>query len=147
MQRVILESPYSGEMKFNEIYGELCMHDCLVNHDETPYASHLLYTRKYVLDDTKPDERKLGIEAGFEWREATNMTVFYIDVGFTTGMDLGLEHCKEIDKPHAVRRLPKELWYKFGIVCAEENLLPHFVKWDTKRVMRGEEDQCKEYTL
>jgi len=134
MQRVILESPYAGEVKFNEIYGELCMHDCLVNHDETPYASHLLYTRKYVLDDTKPEERKLGINAGFDWREATDKSVFYIDVGFTDGMKLGMENCVETLKPFETRRLPDDIWNKFGIICAEENLLSHFVKWDRERI-------------
>ena len=117
MKRVIIESPYTGNIELNEIYGELCMRDCLVNYNESPYASHLLYTRKYVLKDSQPEERKLGIEAGFYWREIAEKTVIYTDLGLTEGMKLGMWDCVEKGRPHEIRNLPKDLWDKVCDIC------------------------------
>ena len=124
MKRVIIESPYAGHIQMNEIYGELCMHDCLVNHNETPYASHLLYTRKWVLRDDHPEERKLGIDAGFYWREVADQTNFYIDLGVTDGMVLGIEDCMEKGNEYTVRNLPDELWERFEMICKSEGMYP-----------------------
>lgn len=122
MQRVVIESPYKGDIPLNEIYGELCMHDCLVNHNESPYASHLLYTRTYVLRDDNPKERKLGIDAGFFWRDVAEKTVFYIDLGMTDGMVLGIEDCEKKDKKFEVRRLPDKLWERLVTICKLKNM-------------------------
>ena len=67
------------------------MADCL-RRGEAPYASHLLYTQPGVLDDDDPGERMLGIDAGFAWREVTEATVVYTDLGITPGMQLGIGH-------------------------------------------------------
>lgn len=40
-----------------------------------------------MLDDTKPDERFMGIEAGIAWREVADLSVFYIDRGMSPGMN------------------------------------------------------------
>ena len=117
MKRVIIESPYAGNIPVNEIYGELCMNDCLVNHNESPYASHLLYTRTFVLRDDHPEERKLGIEAGFYWREVAEQSNFYVDLGMTDGMKLGIEDCEKKGKPYKIRRLPDDLWDRFVVIC------------------------------
>lgn len=121
MKRVVVESPYAGktqeEIYLNEAYGELCMHDCLVNHNESPYASHLLYTRELVLRDDVPADRKLGIEAGFYWRDVADKTIFYEDLGMTQGMIQGLEDCEEKGKPYEVRRLPNDLWQRLTDFC------------------------------
>lgn len=122
MKRVIVESPYAGDIELNEIYGELVMHDCLVNYNESPYASHLLYTRKYVLRDGHPEERKLGIEAGFYWRDVSEKTVFYVDLGITGGMELGRIDCKMKGKSHEFRKLPDDLWERFIKICEVENI-------------------------
>lgn len=117
MERVVIESPYAGksdiDIEINEIYGRFCMRDCLTNHNETPYASHLLYTQKFVLRDNVPEERKLGIEAGFFWRDVAEKTVFYIDLGMTKGMDQGIQDCEDKNKPYEVRHLSSELWDEF----------------------------------
>jgi len=117
MMRVIIESPYAAESDFdiqkNEIYGEFAMRDCIVNYNETPYASHLLLTRKYVLDDKIPEQRKLGIGAGFYWRDVATKTVFYTDLGMTPGMVLGIEDCEKKGNPYCVRRLNSELWDEY----------------------------------
>ena len=123
MERVILESPYAADTEegifLNEAYGELCMHDCLVNHNEAPYASHLLYTRQFVLRDDVPADRKLGIEAGFFWRDVAEKTVFYQDLGLTKGMVQGLEDCEKKSKSFGLRRLPDELWERLVEYCYE----------------------------
>jgi len=123
MKRVIIESPYAGNYDMNEAYAELAMHDCLVNHNESPYASHLLYTRRFVLRDYIPTDRKLGINAGFEWRNVAEMTVFYKDLGWTKGMKQGIDDCVKKGTPSAVRSLPDELWDKLVLFCLEKNYL------------------------
>ena len=117
MQRVIIESPYAAKSNWqiqkNEIYGEFCMRDCIVNYHETPYASHLLYTRRYVLKDKDPVQRKLGIEAGFFWREVATKTVFYIDLGMTPGMELGIQDCEKKGNKFEVRHMTPELFEEY----------------------------------
>jgi len=120
MKRVIIESPYAGNYDMNEAYAELAMHDCLVNHNESPYASHLLYTRRFVLRDYVPGDRKLGIEAGFFWRDVADKSVFYEDLGMTEGMIQGVRDCKQKGKPYEIRKLPEDLWVKFVGFCLEE---------------------------
>lgn len=126
MKRVVIESPYAAKTEdgilLNEAYGELCMHDCLVNFNESPYASHLLYTRPLVLRDEVPEDRKLGIQAGFFWRDVAEKTVFYTDLGMTDGMVEGLEDCKKKGKPYNIRRLPDELWEWLEEVCRDSDM-------------------------
>ncbi len=120
MKRVVIESPYKGdaaEMQRNEIYGEFAMHDCLVNYNESPYASHLLYTRKNVLRDWVPEDRKLGIEAGFYWRDVADKTIFYKDLGMTEGMAQGADDCEKKGKEFEIRMLPDNLWTRFVDTC------------------------------
>lgn len=117
MKRVVVESPYQGNIAVNEIYGELCMYDCLVNYNESPYASHLLYTRKYVLRDHIEAERKLGIEAGFCWRDVAEQSNFYIDLGISIGMKLGIADCESNRKSYETRKLSNDLWNKFILIC------------------------------
>jgi hypothetical protein len=69
LRRVILESPYAGDIERNVAYARAAMRDSLLR-GEAPIASHLLYTQPGVLDDQVSDERRLGIEAGLVWRVA-----------------------------------------------------------------------------
>ena len=125
MERVIIESPYAADTEegilLNEAYGELCMHDCLVNHHESPYASHLLYTRPLVLRDEVPEDRKLGIAAGFFWRNVADKTLFYTDLGMTSGMAQGVDDCEMKGKPYEIRILPDELWDRLVEYCYESS--------------------------
>ncbi len=125
MKRVIIESPYAGNYDMNEAYAELAMHDCLVNYNESPYASHLLYTRRFVLRDDVPSDRKLGIKAGFYWRDVAQKSVFYQDLGMTEGMKEGVGDCIIKSKPYELRKLPEDLWNKLVIFCLEEG---HFLE-------------------
>jgi hypothetical protein len=69
----------------NRAYLAECLRDSLLR-GEAPFASHAIYTQ--ALDDT---ERELGIMAGFEWGDAVNKVVVYIDLGVSSGMRQGIE--------------------------------------------------------
>ena len=98
MRRVIIESPYAGNVEHNLRYLRACMADCL-RRGEAPFASHGLYTQPGVLDDGKPDERRLGISAGFAWRAVAEATVVYADLGITPGMIDGIAHATAMNRP------------------------------------------------
>lgn len=83
MKRVVIESPYAGNIEENVKYARLCLLDSL-KRGESPIASHLLYTQ--VLDDLKPKERIFGIDAGLAWLEVADLHVFYVDFGWSDGM-------------------------------------------------------------
>lgn len=85
MTRIILESPYAGDIDRNLKYARACMRDSLLR-GEAPIASHLLYTQEGILDDNHPEERQMGIEAGLAWKECATRHVFYIDYGYSPGM-------------------------------------------------------------
>jgi hypothetical protein len=104
VRRVILESPYAGDVEANKTYARACMRDSLFR-GEAPLASHLLYTQPGVLKDDKVDERKLGIEAGLVWGNVADATVVYIDHGITVGMRQGIEHAELNSRRVEYRRL------------------------------------------
>lgn len=85
MKLIILESPYAGDIERNIEYARKCIKDCLIR-DESPIASHLLFTQKGILNDAIPEERQLGIDAGLAWKKVAEMQVFYIDYGMSGGM-------------------------------------------------------------
>ena len=62
MRRVIIESPYAGDVDVNVAYARRAMRDAL-QRGESPIASYLLLTHPGVLDDAIPDERRRGIVA------------------------------------------------------------------------------------
>lgn len=107
MRLVIIESPYAGDVERNLRYLRACMRDCLMR-GEAPFASHGLYTQPGVLDDTVPEQRTLGIEAGFAWRPRAEATVVYLDLGCTVGMVLGITQAEEMGQPVERRRLGGE---------------------------------------
>ena len=94
MIRVIVESPYAGDVARNLRYLRACMRDCLLR-GEAPFASHALYTQPGVLDDEIPEERQLGIESGFAWRALASKTVVYADLGTSKGMLYGIADSKK----------------------------------------------------
>jgi hypothetical protein len=95
---VVIESPFAGDHQRNARYLDACLADCL-RRGEAPFASHGLYTRPGVLDDTKPEERRLGIAAGFAWRRHADATIAYLDLGVTAGMQAGVSHSEKIGIP------------------------------------------------
>lgn len=90
MRRVIIESPFAGDVEANVEYARRCVRDSLMR-GEAPIASHLLYTQPGILDDDIPDERQHGINAGLQWRFVADATVVYTDRGISGGMKYGIE--------------------------------------------------------
>lgn len=104
MRLVVIESPYSGDVARNETYARACLRDSL-RRGEAPIASHLLYTQPGVLDDTKPEERNLGMRAGWEWMFVADAMVVYTDYGISQGMRDGMVFAKRINFPIIERKL------------------------------------------
>jgi hypothetical protein len=102
---VVIESPYAGDIEKNVAYARAAMRDCLLR-GEAPYASHLLYTQPGVLKDEVPEDRTLGIEAGFEFRRIAEKTVVYTDLGMSKGMEWGIKDATERGTPVEFRTLP-----------------------------------------
>jgi len=91
MTRVILESPYAGDIERNIKYARMCVRDSLMR-GESPIASHLLYTQEGILNDDFPEERQIGIDAGLAWKGVAEKHIFYIDYGMSSGMKYGLHY-------------------------------------------------------
>lgn len=89
MRRVILESPYAGDIEANVEYARRCVRDSLMR-GEAPIASHLLYTQPGILRDDISHERQWGIDAGLAWGAVAEATVVYTDLGITMGMEYGM---------------------------------------------------------
>ena len=105
LKRVILESPYAGEHTGRNIkYARECVKDSLLRN-ESPIASHLLYTQEGILDDNITTERDLRINAGLAWASVADLQVFYCDYGFSTGMEKALKYAKENDISYEIRNL------------------------------------------
>lgn len=102
--RVVVESPYAGDIIENVGYARACLADCFLR-GEAPFASHLLYTQDGILRDEVPEERILGIEAGFEWGDQAEMRVVYTDLGITDGMRKGIERSEKIGQPIEYRAI------------------------------------------
>jgi hypothetical protein len=111
VQLVIIESPFAGDIELNVRYARAAMKDCLMR-GEAPYASHLLYTQPGVLNDNDPEERKLGMEAGFAWARALDeygcqiKRVVYTDLGISGGMQEGIELAHRMGQAVEYRTLP-----------------------------------------
>lgn len=119
MQPVIVESPYAGARwdvpldhpeARNLAYLRAAMHDCVVRHRQSPYASHAILTQPGVLRDEVPEERALGIQAGFDLGEILAIAgaprVFYVDLGWSGGMKAGLAEAKRLGQRIEERTLP-----------------------------------------
>ena len=93
-KRVIIESPFKAETpEFqlkNMFYRQECIRDS-ISRGEAPFASHQMYTA--ALDDNDPHQRLVGIACGHTWWYVAELIVFYIDLGFSPGMEKALERC------------------------------------------------------
>ncbi len=97
MKRVVIESPFGtnpdgsradqATVDRNIAYARRAMLWCL-RKGYSPYGSHLLYPQ--CLDDATPDERELGIKAGFAWGRAAELVLVFGDYGLTPGMLRGI---------------------------------------------------------
>lgn len=104
MRRVILESPFSGDVDVNINYARACIRDALLR-GEAPLASHLLYTQAGILNDLDPNERAHGINAGHAWTPFSQGVVVYEDLGISGGMQAGINVAEFSRVPVERRRL------------------------------------------
>jgi hypothetical protein len=105
MRLVVIESPYGRNVdgspadaktiERNVRYLRACMADCL-SRGEAPIASHALYTQLGVLDDTKPEERKKGMLAGWAWHLVADAIAVYVNLGITPVMRDGCDHAFKV---------------------------------------------------
>jgi hypothetical protein len=105
--RVILESPFAGDVKTNVEYARRALRDSLLR-GEAPIASHLLYTQDGVLNDDVPEEREHGILAGLSWGSVAEKTVVYIDRGISRGMEYGIQRAKNEGRLVEFRSIAQE---------------------------------------
>lgn len=101
MRKVIIESPFAGDVERNKTYLQRCIRDC-IQRGESPYASHQMLTD--ALDDLDPEERKAGIEAGFAWADDADLVVFYTDYDISEGMMKAFERHVEDGRHGKVRQ-------------------------------------------
>lgn len=106
-QIVIMESPYAGDVSKNIDYARKCLKACLLAN-ETPFASHLLFTQDGVLRDDIPVERKMGIDAGLEMQRRADKVVVFIDLGITEGMNKAINMAIRNRVPIEYRELDGE---------------------------------------
>ena len=88
---VILESPFAGGADWALEYLRRAIRDCL-ERGESPYASHRMLTD--ALDDSKLDQRELGIRSGLEWHRRADYSVVYADYDLSSGMKRGIGHAQ-----------------------------------------------------
>lgn len=105
MRLVILESPYAGNIEANLKYARRAMWNAIHLHNESPIASHLIYTQPEILDDNNPAERDLGIRCGLAWSRVADAHVFYTDLGWSRGMIGALEFCQREKRPYELRAM------------------------------------------
>ena len=104
MKKMILESPFAGNVARNVAYAKLCVRDMLLR-GEAPIASHLLFTQPGLLDDTQPEQRKLGIAAGHAWIDVADGMAVYVDFGCSKGMELGIGNANKAGLKYELRYL------------------------------------------
>lgn len=106
MRRVVIESPYAGNIVENMKYARRCALDCL-ERGEAPYASHLFFTQPGLLNDDDPNQRKLGIEAGLVWGRSADLVAVYVDRGVSHGMVQGIREARRRGTPIELRSLER----------------------------------------
>lgn len=92
MPRVVVESPYAGDVVGNVEYARKCLKDS-IERGEAPFASHLLYPQ--ILNDADDEQRAKGIDIGLIWGASADLVALYVDRGITPGMWKGVETARE----------------------------------------------------
>lgn len=104
MKRTIIESPFAGDTETHTAYARRCVRDSLLR-GESPIASHALYTLPGILRDEIPDERTLGMEAGWAWLSVADQVAIYSDFGISGGMKAGIARAKSHGVPVVYRTI------------------------------------------
>lgn len=93
--RVMIESPYAGDVKANEAYLAECIAHSL-GRREAPFASHGFYV--HYLDDKDAEQRQIGIACRHAWASHADVVRFYTDRGLSTGMWEAYLHALNAEK-------------------------------------------------
>jgi hypothetical protein len=80
---VIIESPFAGDSERNLLYLKRALRDSW-DRGECPFASHGFFPT--FLDENNPEERSVGIAAGYQFWKIARRIVFYIDYNWSPGM-------------------------------------------------------------
>lgn len=104
MRLVIVESPYAGDIETNTTYARAAVRDAL-QRGEAPIASHLLYPQFGILREEVPEERLWGMDAGREWYRVADAVVFYVDLGWSHGMQIALQAAEDAGIPTEERTI------------------------------------------
>ena len=94
MNLIVIESPFAGDEAANLSYVRWAMSFCFQELGSAPYASHALYTQPGVLRDHLPEERKLGMRAGFSWGALATERGVFCDRGISGGMITGIQQAR-----------------------------------------------------
>lgn len=105
---VQIESPLASDnpvgLQRNITYVNHALRDSLLR-GEAPFASHALYARAGVLDDTIPYERSRGMNAGFAFLRVASSMAVYTDLGISPGMREGIALAERVGLPIEYRSL------------------------------------------
>jgi hypothetical protein len=106
MKRVIIESPYAGDIETHTKYARRCMRHSFMQ-GEAPLASHLLYTQEGILRDEVPADRQLGMLAGWKWLVRAEAVILYTDYGISAGMQEAVKITDQYNIPVETRMIGK----------------------------------------
>lgn len=116
-KRVVIESPYGRnpdgskctpeQYARNERYLDRCIRHSL-SLGEAPYASHGFFPKPGRLDDTIPEQREQGIDAGLTWGAVAELCAVYADHDVTEGMVRGIKRHQENGIPFTYRYIGAE---------------------------------------
>lgn len=101
-RKVILESPYAGDVERNVAYLNRAIRYC-IERGASPYASHQMLTG--ALDDTEPYERAAGIQAGLVWGEEADQIWVFTDYGISPGMQRAIEYHQRFYRSIVYKRI------------------------------------------
>lgn len=102
----------------NMHYAMQCVRDSLAR-GEAPYASHVFFDRRGLLDDANPLHREVGMRSGAAWTKRADKFAFYLDLGWSRGMQLAYREACE-------RQVPVEVRY---IHASPLSTVVRFVRW------------------
>jgi ABC-type uncharacterized transport system ATPase subunit len=113
---VVLESPYSGDVKGNVRYAQKCM-NILRAEGHAVFVPHLLWTQhelcpEHFVSDYDEKYTVIGRDAAIECikrvRQEADLVVFFVDRGWSSGMKAGLQHCKDKGIPYVERSIEQQ---------------------------------------
>jgi hypothetical protein len=93
----------------NMRYALACVRDSLAR-GEAPYASHVFFDRRGLLDDADPHQRRAGMACGMAWCTHADVFAFYVDRGFSSGMSAAHIAACERGASVEVRRIKRKIW-------------------------------------